>query len=114
MTDFLKHLQHCTNFSGYLRRSEFWRFVAVHFLISLAIGLCGLIAIFNSYFPLQGIERALIGYAIFALLTSISAMVRRLNDAGQSRWKILLLLIPVYGHALLVVELCKATIRRTA
>jgi len=83
--------------------------MAVHIAISLLIGLATLITLLYGNYMLEAIEQAFIGYLIFALLTSLSAIVRRLNDARQSPWKILLLLIPIYGHALLLVDLCKSS-----
>ena len=74
--------QKYASFSGRARRTEYWMFFLVYFVIALVIGVVeGLLSI-GGY--LTGI------FALVHLLPSLGVTVRRLHDTGRSGWWILL------------------------
>ena len=87
--------QKYASFSGRARRTEYWMFFLVYFVIALVIGVVeGLLSI-GGY--LTGI------FALVHLLPSLGVTVRRLHDTGRSGWWILLGLIPLVGAIILIV-----------
>jgi len=76
-------LEHFADFSGEGRRAEFWWFALA---VTLAIALANTIG-----------PSAAQAVAVLALLPLLAAAARRLRDAGQSPWWLLLLLAPVGG-----------------
>ena len=86
--------QNYANFSGRARRTEYWMFFLVYFVIALVIGVVeGLLSI-GGY--LTGI------FALVHLLPSLGVTVRRLHDTGRSGWWILLSFIPIIGALVLL------------
>jgi uncharacterized membrane protein YhaH (DUF805 family) len=92
---YVKVLKHYTVFEGRARRSEFWKFVLVSFVISLVLGW------------VSDMLEAL--YALAVLIPSIAVGARRLHDIGKSGWWQLLVLIPVVGWIVLIVFLALDT-----
>ena len=86
--------QKYASFSGRARRTEYWMFFLVYFVIALVIGVVeGLLSI-GGY--LTGI------FALVHLLPSLGVTVRRLHDTGRSGWWLLLILIPFIGGLFLL------------
>ena len=86
--------QKYASFSGRARRTEYWMFFLVYFVIALVIGVVeGLLSI-GGY--LTGI------FALGHLLPSLGVTVRRLHDTGRSGWWILLSFIPIIGALVLL------------
>ena len=86
--------QKYASFSGRARRTEYWMFFLVYFVIALVIGVVeGLLSI-GGY--LTGI------FALVHLLPSLGVTVRRLHDTGRSGWWILLSFIPLIGALVLL------------
>ena len=86
--------QKYASFSGRARRTEYWMFFLVYFVIALVIGgVEGLLSI-GGY--LTGI------FALVHLLPSLGVTVRRLHDTGRSGWWILLSFIPIIGALVLL------------
>ena len=83
------------DFSGRTSVGGFWRFVAVNFVVAVALGLLGSVASF--FFVLYVV------YALAVLLPSLAIAVRRLHDTGKTGWFILLGLIPLIGFIVLIV-----------
>jgi uncharacterized membrane protein YhaH (DUF805 family) len=83
------------NFSGRGRRLEFWGFIIFHIfiitIISLLISETGevLLILLNG------------SYLLLTFIPTMSAMIRRIHDTGNSG---LLILIPVYGFVLLMAK----------
>ena len=71
------------NFSGRARRSEYWWFCLLNFIL-------GIIPIVN------------IIWALIVLLPSLAVCVRRLHDTGRSGWWLLLALVPIVNIVLIV------------
>ena len=86
--------QKYASFSGRARRTEYWMFFLVYFVIALVIGVVeGLLSI-GGY--LTGI------FALVHLLPSLGVTVRRLHDTGRSGWWLLLMLVPFIGGLFLL------------
>lgn len=87
------------NFSGRARRSEYWYFALMQFLIILVILGAGIAT--------AGLDEGLTGlgvfwmlYVIYVLATFIPGLavaVRRLHDSGKSGWYYFVALIPFIG-----------------
>jgi uncharacterized membrane protein YhaH (DUF805 family) len=82
-------------FSGRARRTEYWMFSLINFLIAFALVL---------------VESALAGstilYTIYALavfIPGLAVSVRRLHDTGRSGWWFLILLVPLIGAIAFIV-----------
>jgi len=83
------------DFSGRTSVGGFWRFIAVNFVIVVALSILGSVA---SIFVVLSLV-----YAVALLLPSLAVAVRRLHDTGKSGWMILLGLIPLFGFIILIV-----------
>lgn len=99
MQNYIDAMRRYFDFSGRARRSEYWMFFLVVFVLSL-------VAIF--------IDTAVLGgggilYAIVAiahLIPNLSVAVRRLHDVDKSGWWLLISVIPLIGAILLIVWAC--------
>jgi uncharacterized membrane protein YhaH (DUF805 family) len=92
---YLKVLRNYTGFTGRARRTEFWMFALINFLVSLGIGVVGLI--FGGRLVLHTL------YALAVLLPSLAVSVRRLHDTNRTGWWLLIGLIPFLGVIVLVI-----------
>lgn len=79
---------HFADFNGRARRSEYWWFALLCFLIELIPYLGWL-------------------WALIVLIPSLAVCVRRLHDIGKSGWYIFFALIPLVGFILLIIWLCQ-------
>lgn len=96
MNYYLDVLKKYVEFTGRARRKEYWMFVLISFLISIAISLIGHVV---------GIPLLSYVYALAVLLPSLSVAVRRLHDTSHSGWWFLIVLIPLVGAVVLIVFL---------
>lgn len=96
MNWYLKVLQNYVNFEGRARRTEYWMFTLINFVISLGIGFIA---------NLIGLEVLGTVYSLAVLLPGIAVAVRRLHDIGKSGWMYLLIFLPVIGWIWLIVLL---------
>jgi len=95
MNWYLEVLKKYTVFTGRARRTEYWMFVLINILISIAIGVVeGLIGS-PGYLGLI--------YSLAVLLPSIGVSIRRLHDTSKSGWWLLIGLIPLVGMIVLIV-----------
>lgn len=118
------------NFRGRARRTEFWFFYLLTFIIEQVFGyIIGLLTVplMLSAFAAGGSEAeaetavaalggTIIVYLLMALtmfiislvllIPSISVSVRRLHDTGRSGWCLLIGLIPLIGAIVLLVWYC--------
>ena len=81
------------NFNGRARRSEFWYFTLLNFLINML-----------SVTPLVPLVAL---YALAVLVPTLAAGSRRLHDTGRSGLWLLLMLAPVVGEIILIVWFCE-------
>jgi len=86
------------NFSGRVRRAEFWNFIICNIVITLLLSL--LIFILDD----TGIKMY-IAYALVTFLPLVAATVRRLHDTNKSGLYILVGFIPVVGGIWLLILL---------
>ena len=88
-----------TNFSGRTRRSDYWQFVLVNFIIALPLGLLSLIPYVGSLF--MGI------YMLATIIPNLAIQIRRLHDIGKDWYYIFFMLIPFAGSIILLVWYCQ-------
>ena len=88
-------------FSGRARRTEYWMFVLINFivLIILAVG-DGMMG------SKEGVQILSLIYNLAVFIPSLSVGARRLHDTDRSGWWQLLWLIPVIGWIVLLVFFC--------
>jgi uncharacterized membrane protein YhaH (DUF805 family) len=89
------------NFNGRARRSEYWFFALMYFIIAIvAIMIDG--ALGTNFSPLPyGYVYVLVALAHF--IPSLAVGVRRLHDVGKSGWFYFIVLIPIVGAIWLLV-----------
>lgn len=87
-----KVINQYSDFDGRARRTEYWYFFLINFIISLILMLIGEGI---GFYYLDSI------YALAVLLPSIAVAVRRVHDVGKSGWFIL---IPIYNLILMLTE----------
>ncbi|HIH2746495.1 DUF805 domain-containing protein [Burkholderia aenigmatica] len=92
-------------FEGRARRAEYWYFVLLSFILSIAaqvIGVAGRHAGLITLLLLGVLS--LVSLAL--IIPGIAVSVRRLHDTGRSGWFLLIALIPIVGSILLLVWTC--------
>lgn len=99
MSWYLTVVQKYAVFSGRARRMEYWMFVLVNSLISIALMACEFAVARQA--PTLSFLSAI--YALAMLLPSLGVSVRRLHDTGRSGWWLLIGLIPLLGAIVLLV-----------
>ncbi|HKO20870.1 MAG TPA: DUF805 domain-containing protein [Acidobacteriaceae bacterium] len=93
MDAYMAVLQKFADFGGRSSRREYWMFVLVNFLISLAIAIAAkVVGIF-------AILRLL--YSLAVLIPGIAVGVRRMHDTGKSGW-LLLVSFTIIGIPLVI------------
>ena len=96
---YLKVLRHYADFTGRASRKEYWFFVLFNLIIAYCIGyISGVLGLGN-----------LLGhiYSLVVLLPGIALAVRRLHDINCSGWLFLIILIPLIGALLLILDFVK-------
>ena len=91
--------RHYVDFEGRARRSQFWYFVLVYFVIALVL------SILQQIVGLGYLLSGLLGIAL--LLPNLSLGVRRLHDTNKSGWWILIGIIPILGWIALIYFYCQ-------
>jgi uncharacterized membrane protein YhaH (DUF805 family) len=79
-------------FTGRSRRSEYWYFVLINFIISLILPLFGQVGSLLSYI-----------YILAIIIPGLAVSIRRLHDTNRTGWWIFLALIPFVGAIVLLV-----------
>ena len=93
---YMEVLRKYAEFNGRARRSEYWWFVLINVLVSMAIMLLDMF---------MGLGFLSFVYALAVLLPSLAVAVRRLHDTGRSGWWILVGFVPLIGAIVLLVFL---------
>jgi uncharacterized membrane protein YhaH (DUF805 family) len=97
---YLAALKNYVGFTGRARRTEFWMFALVNFIVLLVLYV--LILATKS-----GIFAVLLWlYDLAVLLPGLAVQVRRLHDTNKSGWWILIGLVPFVGGIVLLVFDC--------
>lgn len=100
MNQYLSVLKKYFVLQGRARRSEYWMFVLVNLLISIALTAVDAVLIKSLRLPF-GILSAI--YTIGIICPSFCVGVRRLHDVGRSGWWLLIALIPLIGALVLLI-----------
>ena len=87
-------------FEGRARRSEYWFFTLISFVITL--GLIFIDVFMASANPQTGLGLLSGLYTLGVLIPTISVTVRRLHDTNRSGWWFLMAFIPLLNLVLLV------------
>jgi uncharacterized membrane protein YhaH (DUF805 family) len=98
MSWYLGVLKNYTGFAGRARRTEYWMFVLVNFIIELVLYILA-IAVHPLIF-------LIFLYGLAVLVPTLAVASRRLHDINMSFWWILLGLIPLIGGIILLVFAC--------
>jgi uncharacterized membrane protein YhaH (DUF805 family) len=94
---YLAVLKNYAGFSGRARRTEYWMFALVNFIVTLIFYVL-------TFATHSGVFLVLLFlYALAVLLPSLAVLVRRLHDIGMSGWWILIGLVPFVGGIVLLV-----------
>ena len=92
-------------FEGRARRAEYWYFVLLTTVLSIAAQIIGAAGRDGGLVTLLLLGvLALVSLAL--IIPGLAVSVRRLHDTGRSGWFLLLGLIPVVGGILLLVWTC--------
>lgn len=81
-------------FEGRAHREEFWMFVLINFIISLAVGALA---------SAIGLKFISFVYSIALFVPSIALATRRLHDINRSGWWQLLAIIPIIGWIIVII-----------
>ena len=109
MNWYLKVLNQYSDFNVRARRKEYWMFVLVNFIISLAtVGIDNALGLsFNYTGNVSGSGVFNLLYNLLILIPSLAVAVRRLHDVGKSGWMLLIGLIPLVGAIWLLILLLR-------
>ena len=109
MNWYLKVLNQYSDFNGRARRKEYWMFVLVNFIISLAtVGIDNALGLsFNYTGNVSGSGVFNLLYNLLILIPNLAVAVRRLHDIGKSGWMLLIGLIPLVGAIWLLILLLR-------
>jgi len=95
MNWYLKVINNYRDFGGRARRKEYWMFVLINLLFSMAAAfldrMFGIAWFEGIYGPLYII------YGLIIFIPSLAVLIRRLHDIGKSGWMVLIALIPLIG-----------------
>ena len=102
---YLKCFNQYADFNGRARRTEYWMFVLFNILFSFLIILIDpLLVLLGDYGAFLGLGLYFI-YILIIIIPSLSVLVRRLHDTGNSGWMYFISLIPLIGFIWLFVLL---------
>lgn len=88
-------LKNYVGFSGRARRTEFWMFALISFVVATVL------TIVENLVGVPGTLSSL--YNLAVLLPSLAVAMRRLHDTGRSGFWLLLIFIPVLGWLVLLI-----------
>jgi len=100
-------LRKYAQFSGRARRSEFWLFALLIFIVEIVY--CALLGAVGGFSPNGPSAAAMALMGIFSLaflgvvIPSLAVTFRRLHDTDRSAWWLLIGLLPVIGALVLLV-----------
>lgn len=94
------------NFSGRARRSEYWYFQLVNFLIQIPLIVLLLVFALNeSAAGAMILGILLVLYVLAMFIPTLAVLVRRLHDSNKSGWYYFVSLIPFIGGIWLLILL---------
>lgn len=92
-------------FNGRASRSEYWYFYLFNFIIANVLNVAAVIVNEESASVFFLILWVL--YCFITFLPSLAALTRRLHDVGKGGQNIFLLLVPIIGSVIIIIDLCK-------
>lgn len=95
MNWYLKTLRKYAAFNGRARRTEYWSFVVINVIISIALNFID--GSLHSHGALGVI------YGLAVLIPGLAVAVRRLHDTDHSAWWLLFMFLPLVGQIVLLV-----------
>lgn len=95
MNSYINVWKNFANFSGRTRRREYWEFVLVNIVVSIALVVLEMIT------PGLGIISTLYSWALF--IPAVALLVRRLHDINKSANWISIVLVPFIGIVVLII-----------
>ena len=95
MNWYLEVLKNYAVFTGRARRTEYWMFALINFLVAMAIGIV------DGVLGGSGVIGML--YFLAVLIPAIAVSVRRLHDTGRSGLWLLISFVPLIGAIVLLV-----------
>jgi uncharacterized membrane protein YhaH (DUF805 family) len=93
MNWYISVLKQYAVFSGRARRTEYWLFVLINFLITIAVGYLDNVL---GTKPLLSLV-----YTLAVMIPGIAVAVRRMHDSNHSGWW---LLVPIVGLVFLFID----------
>lgn len=106
MNWYLDVLKNYFVFSGRARRKEFWMFVLISTLISIALTFIDAVAFGYALDGSGGIALTSSLYSLAVLIPTLAVWIRRLHDTDRTGWWVLLILLPIIGPLWLLVLFC--------
>jgi uncharacterized membrane protein YhaH (DUF805 family) len=97
MNWYLAVLKNYAGFSGRARRTEYWMFALISFIIVAVLAILAVITRSFFFWALYGL------YALAVLVPGIAVAWRRMQDTGRNGLYILLGLIPFVGGIILLI-----------
>ncbi len=88
-------------FNGRARRKEYWMFVLINFIVSIALGVVD--GVLGTLSAETGMGLLGTVYSLAVLIPGIAVSIRRLHDTGRSGWWLLIGLVPLVGAIVLIV-----------
>ena len=95
MNWYLKVLNSYNDFNGRARRKEYWMFVLINLMFSMAAAF--LDRMFGITWAEVGYGPLYVIYGLVVLIPGLAVLVRRLHDIGKSGWMILIAFVPLIG-----------------
>lgn len=83
------------NFTGRIRRREYWMFILVHVVIMIVL------SILEEMVDMRDIFTGIYGLAL--IIPSLAMGARRLHDIGKSGWWLLISIVPLVGAIVLII-----------
>jgi uncharacterized membrane protein YhaH (DUF805 family) len=93
-------------FDGRARRTEYWMFVLINWLIGMAFSFVHRITGYFSESAALGISTLSLIYSLAVFIPTLAVQVRRLHDTGRSGWWLLIAFVPLVGAIILLVFFC--------
>lgn len=97
MNWYLAVLKNYVGFSGRARRTEYWMFALINFIILVVLAILAVITKSALFWVLYAL------YALAVIVPSIAVAWRRMQDTGRNGLYILLGLIPFVGGIILLI-----------
>ena len=101
MSLFVEALKKYAVFSGRSRRKEYWYFVLLVVIISIALSLID--SLIGAYDRSSGAGLLSTIFSLAILIPSIAMSIRRLHDIHRTGWWVLISLVPLIGWIVLLV-----------